>query len=112
MPERETQNFDFLVTRMPNGKVEASIGFDYDKFQEDLSGLFKQEQTNGLEQECNGDAQKNCVARALLNCGDEIEVHHRIVEALLQSYPKMKLPSRNKRAGELLNRAKVKIKNK
>lgn len=54
--------------------------------------------------------QKKCVIQALKEGADEIEIHHAIVDALLQSHPAMKLPSRNKYAGELLASAKRKKK--
>ena len=91
------------MTRMPGGKTEASIGFDRDGFVDDMVGLFKQEQTNGLGEQRNSSEQVRCVEMALLCNANEVEVHQTIAEALLQAYPTMKLPSRNKRAKGLLD---------
>lgn len=106
MSEGERRNFDLLMTLGAKGKLESSIGFNCDEFQEDLRGLFEQEKTNGLSVELNKDAQVDCVIASLRDGGDEIDIHHAIVDALIQSYPKMKLPSRNKRAREFISSAK------
>ena len=103
MSEGQQKNIDLLMTRMPGGKTEASIGFDRDEFVDDMVGLFKQEQTNGLGKQRNFSEQVRCVEMALLCNADEVEVHQTIADALLQAYPTMKLPSRNKRAKEFLD---------
>ena len=33
MPERETKNFDLLVTKGAKGELESSIGFNYGELQ-------------------------------------------------------------------------------
>lgn len=97
------------MTRGAKGKLESSVGFNCNEFQEDLWGLFEQEKTNRLGANRNFDAQVDCIVQALRDGADEIEIHHAIVNALSQSYEKMKLPSRNKRAGELISIAKWQI---
>lgn len=100
------------MTRGAKGRLESSVGFNYGELQQDLWGLFEQNKVDGPRSEFNYKMQKKCVIQALEDGADEIEIHHTIVDALLQSHPTMKLPSKNKYAGELLSSAKRKIKSK